>query len=207
MKYELIIDENLMVEEKIYAFENISFLDDLDNELMVDQLINQYQARYVGHGFEEFKEDELFYVVAKRRTPLNELNSQPSIFELDEFNVVVTPNQNSVNINITTVPDVLESYVFPYRTYNLQIDIKSKLEVLDHNADRSRFGTYTWEIEPGDQARTISITIDKERLANTLYILGIGIPYSAFIFFGVVAVIGFVAWSLIKKHNEENNKL
>ena len=200
--YNLKINKNLSVTEKIVALEEEEF-NDLAHDYLLDRISVAFSSRY--DEFYDYsaisKNTKTGNKLIRSYNSLNEYKDQSNVF-LDLIdNYSITETLNIINLNIVLSDDIYNTDDMAYTIIpeNININIELPFKVTNTNADTQDGNTYSWKIDKNNRNANIMLSFDKNRLSNNVYIWNIGISYVILIAAGIILIVSVIAFVIYKK--------
>ncbi|MBR4830934.1 MAG: hypothetical protein IKZ96_04185 [Bacilli bacterium] len=214
VNYELQINKDLSVNEKVTATENTNRMKsrtNLDISQSVSYLYKIYKTSYMG-------DDNYSIISADSTTSATVNNSYSSIeeysknFKTDIFEEkIVCKDKNHIRIEFDQFGLINTKASNRYVYDEIEVVIEVPFEVSDHNADKVVNNKYTWYVKADtDEYKNIMIEFDGNRPKNSAAIkfgdkaFSIGYEY-LFIVAAVLAIIIVIVVVYIK--NKKNNRM
>lgn len=204
--YELTINKDLSVDEKVLASSGINEF----NPLEIDEMMINLSDNYKGYTFDKHIKEDLTITGVRHYQNLNGYK-RSTIF--DEYFKDVTITRKSSKIKLVFNPKTDDNLFYGPEVDNSMIDIKASIKlpfkVLNTNADHidKSTNTYSWIITNDNQYRSLILKFNQNIIFNEPWYQTLGrwaVDYGLYILIGVVII---VASTLIIKHNRLNNTL
>jgi len=209
--YNLKIDKNMNISEKITAVESKEF-NDLAHDYLLDRISVIYADKYA--GYEPIY--KLDYInkgsmmgnsFTKTYKTISDFSHNSSIFNDLVKDYSITQSDNIINIRATINDDLYDrgNLAFTIIPENIKINIDVPFEVTNTNANQIKGNIYTWTIDKNNRSKDINISFDENRLTNHIYILNIGISYVILLVIGIIialSIISFIIYMRFKNLNK-----
>ena len=212
VKYDLNIDEDLSITEKVEATENeydLKTNTGMNSDKAVDYLYNIFKRDGIQPSISSKLEgDNLIAVASVSHKSINDYvdNFSSDIFKKAKLSK--SGNIYSLSFNQTEKLSKLDSSSLIYD--NISVNITIPFKVISSNADNVYKNTYTWNLKKGEELRKIKIKFDTSEKNNSkIFDFGlfkINIKYSVLIYLCFILLIATTI-IVVYLNNKKNNKL
>ena len=212
VNYNLYINDDLTVNEKITAVEDSSELKTLtgqDPKVAANSIYDYYKIDGVKYNTSTISDD--FQTTSTVSTSFNSLEDYEDYFTSDIVKEVNITKKGSL-ITLEYKQDTpLSSYSSQSLLYdNVQVSIEVPFKVTEHNADEINGNTYIWIIKKDDELKNIKITFNKDetetsKRINVLGFFEINVKYSILFILGFIVIILAIVL-VVYKQNKKNNR-
>jgi len=211
VKYNLYINNDLSVNEKVTATENTNSLRIKTGEtpkLAANSLFDLYKIDGVNYSFSTTEKETSTTGMAS--TSFNSLEEYEEYFTSDIIKEVNISKKDSY-ITLEFKQDVaLSEYASRSLIYDdIEINIEIPFKVTENNADSIDGNVYTWKITKDGKLKDIKVTFNtNETKSSRVFDLGffkINVKYSVLLGVGIVLVI-LIMVLIVYLNNKKNNK-
>lgn len=168
VEYNLYVNEDKTVSEKVYAEEKTNKLESL-TRTKGDQAITYIYNMYKREGEDinlsnQSSKDTTKVLATTYHNNIEEYTSKFTSDVVKKANVTKSDSVVTLLLNQNQKLDSDESYSLIYDSIKVNINIPFK--VLEHNADAVSGNTYTWNINRNSDLKNIKISYDEEKIRN-----------------------------------------
>lgn len=212
VNYDLYINDDLTVNEKVTAIEFSNTLNDMtgqDPEAAAKSLLDNYKIDGVKYSTSVIKSNDS--ITAKASTSFKSLEEYSEYFTSDIVEEAYVTKKGDI-VTLEYNQDVaLDNYSSRTLMYDdIIVTITVPFKVVENNADKKQGNTYTWNITRDGNKKNIKIKFDTSK-TNTYRKFNFGffkvdVKYSFLLVFGIVVVILLIVLYVYIK-NKKNNKI
>lgn len=212
VNYNLYINEDLSVNEKIIATENSNSLrikTGDTSKVAANSFYELYKIDGVKYSFSTVEKGD--NITGTTSTTFKSLEEYEEYFKSDIFNETNISKKDSY-ITIDYKQDVpLSEYSSRSLIYDsIEVNIEVPFKVIENNADSVDGNKYTWNIEKDGKLKNIKMTFDTNETINYKKIdfgfFEINVRYSVLLVVGIVLVL-LIITLIIYLNNKKNNKI
>jgi len=212
VKYDLNIDDDLSVTEKVEAIEkeiDVKANTGMSSDKAVQYLYNIYKRNNINLSITSKNDNNNLIGIAS--VSYKSIDDYANNFTSDIFKKVdLNKNGNIYSLNFKQNNKLSSEKSISPIYDKVIITINVPYKVIKHNADNVYKGTYIWELEKNQELRNISISFDTSKKQNTflfnLRFFKVDINYwvialSIFILLIIITII------FVYLNNKKNNKI
>lgn len=213
VKYNLNINDDLSVNEKVIASENSYTLKTntgQDPKIAANSLYELYKIKGVKYNISTNENNG--ETITKVSTTFDSLEDYSNYFKSDIVKEVNITKQGSY-ITLEYKQDVpLTDYSSKSLIYDsIEVNIDIPFKVTENNADSINGNTYTWNIEKNGKLKDIKVTFNKDetntsKKINILGFFEINIKYSILLVAGLIVILILMVLAVYTK-NKKNNRI
>lgn len=211
VEYDLTINEDNSINEKVIASENINKLESLTkkkSDQAVTYLFNMYKKKNENIKLVSQEKRNTIYGIAT--TQHSDIDEYATKFKSDVFNKVNVTRNNNIVTFIANQESKLgndDNYSLIYD--NIKINIYIPYKVIEHNADSVQGNIYTWEISKNQDLKTIKFSYSEDALKekinlninNKMY----NINYAIIAISGIILVLLIITIIVAIKNSKNNS--
>lgn len=211
VKYDLFINDDLSVNERVTATENsntLKMMTSEDPKVAANSLFELYAIE--GNTYNITTTESSDSISSLVTTSFTSLEEYGLFFQSDIVNDVNITQKGSY-ITLEYKQDVpLDDYSSKSLIYDsIEVNINVPFKVTENNADSVKGNTYTWNITKDGKLKDIKITFNKDEtdISKKINILGffeINVKYSVLLISGLailILVLALIAYIRNKKNN------
>lgn len=171
VKYEVSIDSDLNVKEKINIFETISYFEQnytyYKREEVIDAFWNNNISDYPNAGYSYIHNDnETGAIIRANYTNLFNYKDKTTIYKQYFNSLSIEEKDNIISIKADDFEPYNEQYFERFAIQDLTITINIPFEVIDSNADYIQGTNYIWYVDEDTEDKQIKISFNKSKAKN-----------------------------------------
>ena len=212
IKYDLYINNDLSVNEKVTATEKIKTLKmntKQDPFVAANSLYTARKKDNINYNFSTYEKDDNIIGIAS--ASFDSLEEYENYFTSDVIkNVNITKKDGYVTLEFNQDVELSDdsSRSLPYNS--IEVSINVPFLVTDTNADRMQGDQYIWDIVKDGELKKIKITFNtnetKESKKFDLGLFQVNVKYSVLVIAGFALVISAIVL-IVYLNNKKNNKI
>ena len=211
VKYDLNIDKDLSVTEKIDATEKETIVKantGMNTDKAVDYLYDIYKRDNVEPSIsKKIKDQSLIATISANYETIDDYVDN---FSSDLFNVELSKSGNLYTLTFKQKEKLSSTSSVSPIYDNVSINIYLPYKVTNTNADKMYRKTYTWNLKKDQELTNLKITFDISKKDNSKFldfgIFKINVKYNVLVMIAIFIIIAVIT-SIVYYNNKKNNKV
>lgn len=211
VKYDLNIDKDLSVTEKIDATEKETLVKantGMNTDKAVDYLYDIYKRDNVEPSIsKKIKDQSLIATISANYETIDDYVDN---FSSDLFNVKLSKSGNLYTLTFKQKEKLSSTSSVSPIYDNVSINISLPYKVTNTNADKMYRNTYTWNLKKDQELTNLKITFDISKKDNSKFldfgIFKINVKYNVLVMIAIFIIIAVIT-SIVYYNNKKNNKV